>query len=228
MRIVDIFKSKQGEGIWTGEESAFIRVVGCNLRCVFCDTQYASWNPEDGEDLTLEEIAGRILLLDCKHVVLTGGEPMLFSEMIPLTRLLKEMNYILTVETSGTLELPVVCDLMSISPKLSNSTPKNVSSSLIRFHETNRSRPEIVRHLIQRYNYQLKFVIDEPEDLLEAEEYLAMFEEIDPKRALFMPLATDVSSMWSKAEWILSFCRKRGYQYCPRMQLEWYGNKRKT
>ena len=228
MRIVELFVSKQGEGLWTGVESTFVRVGGCNLHCTFCDTTYASWAAEEGEELSVEEIVSRVGLCASRHVILTGGEPMLYSELIPLTQALAERNCRITIETAGTLELPVVCDLMSISPKLSNSTPFEIDEAARSRHETNRQRPEIVQRMIAQYQYQLKFVADEPEDLLEIERYLAGLKHYDPKRVYIMPMATDVFAMREKAGWIAPYCQKRGYQYCPRMQLEWYGNRRGT
>ena len=127
MRVVEIFQSKQGEGLWTGVTSTFVRTVGCNLHCGFCDTTYASWQSERGVDLAVEEIVGRAILLDNRHVVLTGGEPMIQSETVMLTELLAERKYTVTVETAGTVYLPIKCDLMSISPKLSNSIPEGVT-----------------------------------------------------------------------------------------------------
>ena len=130
MRVAEIFRSVQGEGRLTGTESVFVRTSGCNLRCSYCDTPYASWSPE-GEDLSVDEVATRVEGLAVAasegrrtvgHVVLTGGEPMLFSELIPLCAALRQAGRHVTIETAGTLYLPVECDLMSISPKMSNST----------------------------------------------------------------------------------------------------------
>ena len=89
MKIAEIYGSVQGEGLFTGTASVFVRASGCNLRCWFCDTPYASWQPE-GDDLGVEEIFEQISLLGHEHVVLTGGEPMLFAELIPLAALLRE------------------------------------------------------------------------------------------------------------------------------------------
>lgn len=228
MRIAEIFQSKQGEGMWTGVLSTFVRSIGCNLRCGFCDTTYASWNPEEGETLSVEEIVERALRYNSRHVVLTGGEPMLYSELIPLSRILSEKGLKITIETAGTLELPVTCDLMSISPKLSNSYPWGATDKFVRLHETNRKRPEVVRKLIETYPYQLKFVVDEPEDLLEVEDYLAELKVAKPERVYLMPMAIEVADMRAKAEWIMPFAARQGYRYCPRMQLEWYGNRRGT
>ncbi len=228
MRVAEIFQSKQGEGICTGIRSAFVRTLGCNLRCAFCDTEYASWRCEEGEDLAVEQVVERVEAMGDRHVVVTGGEPMLYAELIPLTEQLSNRNHRITIETAGTIFLPVRCDLMSISPKLSNSTPLGASESVLRLHETNRNRIDVVRKLVAEYPYQLKFVVEQPEDLLEVEEYLQKLGDFQNNRVLLMPMAIDVQTMRSKAEWILAYAQPRGYRYCPRMQLEWYGNKRGT
>jgi len=171
---------------------------------------------------------GRILLLDLPHVVLTGGEPMLSSDIVDLTHLLKECDYQITIETSGTISHPVVCDLMSISPKLRNTIPLDGDIETIREHDRERSKPAIVQQFMAQYNYQLKFVIDAEEDLQDVEEYLAHLHGVTPSRVLLMSQATNVEMMYEKALWIEPFCSKKGYRYCPRMQLVWYGNKRRT
>ena len=84
MRIAEIYKSIQGEGRLTGTESVFVRASGCNLRCTFCDTPHTSWRPE-GDDLSVKQILAEIGSYDCEHIVITGGEPMLFAEMIPVS-----------------------------------------------------------------------------------------------------------------------------------------------
>jgi len=164
MRVAEIYQSIQGEGLLTGTPSVFVRASGCNLRCWFCDTPYASWSPE-GEDLSVKEILRQITQLDCQHVVLTGGEPMLFAEMLPLCESLHEAKMHITIETAGTLFLPLRCDLMSISPKMSNSTPSlERAPKWNRRHEQTRQAPDVIRKLIQRHAYQIKFVIDKRDD----------------------------------------------------------------
>src|SRR3954468_14954811 len=126
MRIAEIFYSIQGEGKLTGVPSVFVRVSGCNLPCTWCDTPYASWHPE-GPEMTTDPLLAEIARHPATHVVLTGGEPMMFKELVPLITALKSQGKHITVETAGTLwleELPQgAIDLASISPKLSNSTP---------------------------------------------------------------------------------------------------------
>jgi len=233
MQVLEIYQSKQGEGIWTGQPSVFVRLLGCPLRCRFCDTDYARHIVEEGETgsgafLTPDEIVGRVLLLDLPHVVLTGGEPMMSAKIVTLTKLLKEFDYQITIETSGIFFHQVACDLMSISPKLCNTVPLDGEIALIQEHDRERSKPDVVQQFMLRYNYQLKFVVDTKDDLHEIDEYLTYLHGVVPSRVLLMPQAVDAETMHQKAEWIEPFCHTRGYRYCPRMQLVWYGNKRGT
>ena len=123
----------------TGMPSVFVRASGCNLRCWYCDTPYASWNP-GGEDLAVHEILEEVRRHDARHVVVTGGEPMLFAELAPLTEALRQEGLHITIETAGTLYQQLACDLMSISPKLGNSAPPVEQD--VRWHE----RHERTRH----------------------------------------------------------------------------------
>jgi 7-carboxy-7-deazaguanine synthase len=228
MKIAEIYRSRQGEGFLTGVASAFVRTSGCNLRCHFCDTPYASWQPE-GEDLALDEILVRIAALDCEHVVLTGGEPMLFAELIPLTAELNARGLHVTIETAGTLYLPVSCDLMSISPKLANSTPAARQAPAWRErHERTRHAPDVIRRLVAEYPYQFKFVIESLVDCLEAEEYLNGFPEIDRSRVMFMPEGTSREALARQGAWLEPYCREHGWRFCPRKHIEWFGLVRGT
>jgi 7-carboxy-7-deazaguanine synthase len=244
MRIAEIFQSIQGEGLLTGTESVFVRAAGCNLRCWFCDTPYASWQPE-GQDLSVDEIVNEVQRLQSDHVVLTGGEPMLFAELIPLSQKLHRMGRHVTVETAGTLYLPVECDLMSISPKLSNSTPTpkkkgtgavlsepgNDRPSSQRWsirHDRSRHVPDVIRRLANEYEYQIKFVIDCPEDCQEVHQYLTELPEIDHGRVLLMPQGTEAAELAEKGTWLEPYCARHGFEYCPRRQIEWFGLARGT
>src|SRR5271170_4272381 len=106
MRLAEIFYSIQGEGKLTGVPSTFVRVSGCNLRCVWCDTPYASWAPE-GEDAAVSEIVDRVRGLGARHVVITGGEPMIMPEIGELCEALKGAGHHLTMETAATVFSPV-------------------------------------------------------------------------------------------------------------------------
>ena len=228
MRIAELYPSIQGEGFLTGTKSAFVRVGGCNLRCWYCDTPYASWKPE-GEDLPVEEIVQRVVNLDLWHVVLTGGEPMLFAELIPAAAQLRRLGHHVTIETAGTLYLPVECDLISISPKLSNSIPPDDADPrwIVR-HDRSRHSPETIRRLVAEHEYQVKFVVDSAEDCPDVEEYLAEIAEIDRARVMLMPQGTDPAELAEKGRWLEPYCAEHGLQYCPRRQIEWFGSRRGT
>src|SRR4051812_46601268 len=122
MRVAEIFYSIQGEGKLSGVPSVFVRASGCNLRCTWCDTPYASWNPE-GEDVAVDEIVRRVNAHLAKHIVVTGGEPMIMPDIAELCDALKRDDHHITIETAATVFKPVRLDLASLSPKLSNSTP---------------------------------------------------------------------------------------------------------
>ena len=228
MRIAEIFLSIQGEGRLTGVESVFVRASGCNLRCWFCDTPYTSWAPE-GEDLSVEEITAEVERHDCKHIVLTGGEPMLFAELVPLAAALRGLGRHLTIETAGTLYLPVACDLMSISPKLANSTPAaEKHPRWAERHERSRHVPKVMRRLTDEYEYQLKFVVDVPDDLTEIKTYLKEFPQVERDHVWLMPQGTEVEQLVERSAWLKPYCTEHGYRYCPRRHIEWFGAVRGT
>ncbi|HMD52951.1 MAG TPA: 7-carboxy-7-deazaguanine synthase QueE, partial [Phycisphaerae bacterium] len=116
MKIAEIFYSIQGEGKFIGTPSTFIRTSGCNLRCTWCDTPYASWSPK-GENMDVDEILAKVQENEPKHVVVTGGEPMIQPELPVLIEKLRALGKFVTVETAGTVWQDIPMDLASVSPK---------------------------------------------------------------------------------------------------------------
>ncbi len=227
MRIAEIYASIQGEGFYTGTPSVFVRTSGCNLRCGYCDTPFASWYPE-GDDLSVDEIIAQVDTQAPQHVVLTGGEPMLCAELVPLCGYLRQLGKHITVETAGTLFLPLDCDLMSISPKLSNSTPVDASVRWRTRHEKTRYAPNVIRQLISEYSYQFKFVVGTMVDAEEVLDYLDEFPEIQMDRVMLMPQGTTQSELATITEWLEPFCVEQRLLFCPRRQIEWFGLVRGT
>jgi 7-carboxy-7-deazaguanine synthase len=176
MKIAEIFFSIQGEGKLAGVPSAFIRTSGCNLRCHWCDTPYTSWLPE-GESLDIDTIIQRVSEHPMRHVVLTGGEPMIAPGIEELTAALKQRGYHITIETAATVWKDVTCDLASISPKLANSTPWKRDRAWAERHETERINLDVIRRFMLLADYQLKFVVDEPGDLAEIDALLNKLRE---------------------------------------------------
>ncbi len=257
MRIAETYRSVQGEGRLTGTDSIFIRTSGCNLRCVFCDTPYASWHPEGTDvsvDALLQDIhalipksasvasasgarvasgSGRTALAtsleSCRHIVLTGGEPLLFDQSLSLCERLRAEGFHITIETAGTIYLPLACDLMSISPKTRNSLPDAATHpQWHQRHEETRFAPDVIRRMIDQYDYQIKFVVVARSDIAEILEWLASFPEIDPARVYLMPEGITTERLNKTTQWLQPECRDQGFQFCPRRQIEWFGNARRT
>jgi 7-carboxy-7-deazaguanine synthase len=225
--ISEIFYSIQGEGMLAGVPSVFVRTSGCNLRCTWCDTPYTSWNPE-GEELSLEGVLAEVGRHASNHVVVTGGEPMISPEIVALTQGLKRMEQHITIETAGTVWAPVECDLMSISPKLSNSTPHaRDGGRFANQHERLRLQPGILRKLMESYPYQLKFVISGEQDITEMRSLAAEL-HADKDRILLMPEGTDSLALREKGRWLAEVCKDGGYRFCPRLHIDVYGNQRGT
>jgi 7-carboxy-7-deazaguanine synthase len=228
MRIAEIYESIQGEGLLTGTHSVFVRASGCNLRCGFCDTPFASWTPE-GEFWQPSQVVQQVMSYTSKHVVLTGGEPMIFGDLVEICDQLTSLGRHLTIETAGTWYLPVTCDLMSISPKLSNSEPgPRASDAWRRRHHARRDQPDVVRRLMAEYPYQLKFVVCSPADASEVLSFLESIPEVHRDRVLLMPEGIDVERLRLVQAWLQPFCEDHQLQFCPRRQIEWFGSRRGT
>lgn len=239
--ISETFTSIQGEGKLAGVPSFFVRTSGCNLRCAWCDTPYASWTP-DGGPREIDAIVGEATASGVRHAVLTGGEPMMFAGIVPLSHALAKAGFHVTIETAGTIlppaaersasgELPA-CDLISISPKLSNSTPINdprdPSGAWRERHEARRLNFAVLQRLIDAYPArQLKFVMRDPADLAEVESLLTAVRGFTPDDVLLMPEGVTIPSPERKA-WIVDACIARGWRYCPRLHIELFGNVRGT
>lgn len=223
MKISEIFHSIQGEGVLAGVSSVFVRTSGCNLRCVWCDTPYTSWKPE-GVDQSIDEILTVVKSYPARHVVLTGGEPMLFEESIALCAAMKRLGKHITIETAGTVFREMECDLMSISPKLRNSTPVDDPFWSIQ-HEKLRLQPEVLRRLMSAADYQLKFVVARPEDLQEIEPLVSQL-GADPEKVMLMPEGRDRDTLNERSVWIAELCKQHGYRYSPRLHVHLWGDRR--
>lgn len=179
MRICEIFHSIQGEGLMMGVPTTFVRTVGCNLRCAWCDTQYSM---DGGEEMSVDEIMDHIG--DVKHVCVTGGEPMLQPEMPELLRRLVAAGKQVVLETNGSVDLSDVPDdpLMLISMDIkcpsSGMTEKMLMSNF--------------RYLLKKD--QLKFIVEDDADFDFALEILR--ENPVDTNVIFGPVGGTVKLEW--------------------------------
>jgi 7-carboxy-7-deazaguanine synthase len=228
VRISEIFYSLQGEGRLLGTPSLFIRTSGCNLRCAWCDTPYTSWRPE-GSSWSLTKILHRVDEHPAKHVVITGGEPMLAAEIEELTAALRRRRKHITIETAGTVLKAVHCDLLSLSPKLANSTPwKKQRGKFAAMHNERRLNFPVLQSYLDRYDYQLKSVVDSSADFAEIRAVVGRLRNVDPARVLLMAQGTTRRELDGKRGWIVPACLEYGYAFTPRLHIELFGNRRGT
>jgi 7-carboxy-7-deazaguanine synthase len=228
MKIADLFFSIQGEGVLMGVPSVFVRTSGCNLRCGWCDSEYTSWKPE-GAHWTIADLIERVTTFPARHIVLTGGEPLIAPGIEELCAALREKKYHITLETAATVFKPVACDLASLSPKLSNSTPwQREGGRFAERHEKLRLQLDVIRAFMGHCDYQLKFVIDAPGDIDEVLAILAQLADVERGKVLLMPQGVTREELAKRGPWLADVCKEQGFRYCPRLHIELYGNQRGT
>lgn len=237
-----IFATIQGEGKLTGVPSIFIRLAGCNLFCTWnsksdkpieCDTAYAAYKVQDTSSHTIEEIFNRIIELkgNIKHIVITGGEPLLqATPLITLCKLLKNEGFHITIETNGTVfneELFQQIDLYSISPKLASSAPADNKTA--EKHNSKRINIDTLTNLI---NYskqkgkeiQLKFVVTCNNDILEIQDIISRLPKVNPTDILIMVAGSDNDTLNKTTEKVLEKIIANGWRYCDRLHIRLFGN----
>ena len=241
MKISELFRSIQGEGKLAGMPSVFVRTSVCNLRCVWCDTPYTSWNPEF-VDLSIEDIVREVLRfsldgdMPASHVVITGGEPFLQArELDILCRNLREAGHHITIETNATIFKPVHANLISMSPKLRNSSPPSrvpgTPDRISERHDERRINVEVIRRFLQHFekppesDCQVKFVVESEKDLEEIR-HLEIEASIPKDKILLMPQATDRHELATRTRWLEAVCARTGYARSPRLHIELFGNQR--
>ena len=222
MKYSEIFYSIQGEGQLIGYPSVFFRTSYCNLRCIWCDTPYTSWEPED-KDISVEDAVDAILAHNCKQVVIPGGEPFMQSkDLTILCHRLRQNGKHITIETNGTLFERVEADLLSISPKLENSNPSEFNHHF-KQHQRNRINQEVLRQFLDYYNCQLKFVVETERDLFEIHQ-LETEMQIPTSIIVLMPQGITNDQIQERQNWVVETCKKYGYRYSPRLHVDIWGD----
>jgi len=223
MMISECFSSLQGEGSLAGVPSFFIRTAGCPMRCSFCDTPYASWNVE-GRRMSVPELLRLAREQGMRHVVLTGGEPLLQREIGTLTRALREEGFHITVETAGNPAKEIQCDLLSLSPKTSNSDPEGRWAAR---HRRLRLDLDPARRLLDHApDFQLKFVVWGREDLPEILEIVSKLGVSEKWKIMLMPEGRTAAECARHAPVVADLCLEHGFRYTPRLHLSLFGGGR--
>ena len=228
MLVSEIFYTRQGEGVHSGVPSLFVRTSGCNLRCIWCDTPYTSWQPE-GTALSVDAVLAETERWpEVRHIVVTGGEPLVQRDLPELVDGLRERGRFVVIETAGTVyDARVKPDFFSISPKLRNSYPGEEHESERALHTRNNRYSRLPEFLGSGVDYQLKFVIQSEDD---APEILALVERFDlpRRRVLLMPEGVNAEQLEAREPIVARICEREGYRYTGRLHIETWGNRRGT
>ncbi len=214
-----IFSSIQGEGLFSGKYSLFIRLAGCNLNCAFCDTKYAvdikyfrDWKKESIE--IIEEKISRLVKNKIKNLVITGGEPLIQSK--PLKILIGNIkNYFNTIEieTNGTISGKTFFEdsvYFNVSVKLSNSMER----------EEKRIVPNIIKEFNNYEKTIFKFVVKDKNDIDEVMELKKRF-KISNDRIYLMPMAKTSTELEERGKNILNLAIENGFNFSDRLQLRY-------
>ena len=252
--VVELFHSIQGEGVYAGVPSIFVRVTGCNLRCVFkdsiCDTSYTSFNPEKPIFRDLDELATAIHELSLKfpktkHLVITGGEPMLYKEgIMALLDGISYLDFHVTVETNGTLGIIEdldgdfnYIDLYSVSPKLSTSVDKErkfLTRARAARHDKARINYESLADFFihpNRSQVQLKFVYSGKDSVKEIKKIIMHLVEdfkceITADDVLLMPEGVTTEQLKQNQEECAIVCMENGWRFCDRLHIRIWEDKK--
>lgn len=187
LKINEIFYSIQGESSLAGLPCIFIRLTYCNLRCSYCDTEYAFY---EGTDYSFEEILIEIKKYKCKLIEITGGEPLFQKETLPLLKFLCDLGYRVMIETGGSLPIKEIDFRVKIIMDLKCPSSKMVHKNL--FENVDYLKP----------NDEVKFVIGNKEDYDWSKNIIEKYSLAEKCSILFSNVFSELEPI-QLAEWIL-------------------------
>lgn len=218
----------------TGCPAIFIRLHFCNLKCQFkngfkCDADY-TWSKEglkEMKDIPNKEVAGLLFasmkVIECNRLVFTGGEPMLqignMAEVIDILHEKFHVKPIVEIETNGTIKSSMYhyFDQINCSPKLSSSGNKKELAI----------KPEVLKEINNHNNSWFKFVYTGKQDINEIQDLIDDL-IIDNNKVILMPEGVDPKILQSRLKEMAEICMEKGWRMCNRLQIETWGNKRRT
>jgi 7-carboxy-7-deazaguanine synthase len=209
LKINEIFYSIQGESSLAGLPCIFIRLTYCNLRCSYCDTEYAFY---EGTDYTIEEILAEIKNYECNLVEVTGGEPLVQKKVLPLIKLLCDSDYDVMIETGGSLSIKEIDQRVKVIMDLKCPSSKMANKNLY----------ENISYLKQ--NDEVKFVIGNREDYDWSNTIIQKYSLTDKCSVLFSNVFEELKPI-QLAEWILEDNLKVRFQIQMHKYI-WDPNKR--
>jgi len=181
LKINEIFYSIQGETSYAGNPTVFVRTTGCNLRCTYCDTQYSYY---EGQFQTLEQVLETIESHQASYVCITGGEPLLQKEVLPLMTVLCDRGYKVSLETSGSRDCSKVDPRVKII--LDVKTPDSGAKDSLLLQNL-----EVVGA-----STELKFVITTENDFNWAEQFCRQYDLFGKFVVLYSPSFTEIQPRW--------------------------------
>ncbi len=206
LNVAEIFLSVQGEGIFSGVPSIFVRVAGCNLDCSFCDTPFAKKFSE-AEEIPVKNILEEVKKFNVEHVVITGGEPTLYPEQLAfLCKELAILNKKVTIETNSTTNVDCNPHLLSLSPKLDNWNEEVIK-----------------KNLSKDCRKQIKIVVGNIEEANEAIKKVAGL-NIKKENIFLMPQADTKEKHSKVSKWLIPFCCENEVRFGARLQIMLWGN----
>ncbi len=224
MQINEIFKSIQGEGPNFGKPAIFLRTAQCNLKCTWCDTKY-TWDWENYDytkevkEMTLEEIKEQLLDFEIKHLVITGGEPLLQQDdLADLLSFLKPDFYV-EIETNCTIlpnkMLTDLVDQWNVSPKTENS------GNPLELYENN----ECYYFFANQENCFFKYVVEDESDIPEIKKFVTKY-NIPENHVQLMTQASTKEEISAREKSISELAKANNFLFSPRLHVAMWGAQR--